>query len=797
MSLEAYLDAVRRRDFAAAAAAGDAVLAEGWPSYATLEALRRPAAGEGDALEAGTAAFLKASRRSPWASFFRRWALNQAERPGRRAETAANAKRLRAASVPEWGWMRAELGKDHLALGLFKEAEKDFRAALTYDPGDWRARMLLAESLLAQRRKRDAFACASRALEEAGDLRGDALAWAGELDLWAGRRKEARARLKEAAALGAERAHCWMAGLLVGDKRYEEALTSAALALKKSGKDAEARVWRAEALLRLGRAEDALAETAAAGEDAGPPFALWLGVMKTLALDALGRRTEAEHAFRSLPAAPFAFAARRLKGEPTPAALCERLLRLAGGVRRDGYERAFWMREAGGGGERVGDRYAPLNERIARADALLNAERFEEADALIASLRRSNRHDHDVLLLEGRRLRRHKDPRSAAKVFAKAKPGLPVGLHLAESLARAGLTEKAVEALRRALKAARSPSPLDVHVAAVYAGEFEKAVKAGETVLDSTRAYEDLRRLTWPSLQLDYRREPQPPELLDAVLANVAAYRKRKPDCPWGRYWEFYFSEEALRPADAAAASAKAREAGPLYAWMRYQTGKARFFSGDFEGAEQDFQAAAGSCEPANWRALMFRAETLWCLRRPAAAWQAAFEEAEAVTPAAERLGLRGWKGELLLWTGQYEQALALLQEAAKQGPCDASLWEGACLTLLGKPELALPKLDAALARSPRRGDALLWRAETLHRLGRRSDALMAAEKAFRHAESERPNFYARVIRGLCRQASGDTQGAKAEWDSLPEKARSFGDFETLLAASKGVRDGLRCGAVL
>lgn len=810
MSLDAYKAAVRRHDYAAAAQAGDAVLAEGWPAVSTLNVLRWPrfdvqfdyhqlGAEYWSALDAGTAAFLKAQPRSPWAPFFRRWAINHGERPSRRAEMAANAKRLRAAPVAEWGWMRAELAKDHLVLGLFKDAERDYRAALTYDPGDWPSRMFLAETLLCLRRKRDAFAACARAIDDADDCRGDALAWAGEIDLWAGRRKEARARLKEAGGLEAEQSFCWMGGLLVGDKRYEEALLVTQLGLKKRPRDSEARIWRAEALLRLGRPEEALAELEAAGADGGPTFILFLGVMKTLALEALGRRVEAEHVFRALPAAPFDFTAKRLKGEHTPSKLCEKLLKLAGGIRRDGYERALWMRSVETDDERIGDRFAPKSERVARADGLLSAERLDEADALIGSLRRSFRHDHDVLMLEGRRLRRHTDVRGAAKVFAKVKAGLPVGLHLAEALARAGRTEKAMESLRRALKAAKNPTFLDVHVAAVYAGEFDKAVKAGESVLDSTRAYEDLRRLTWLTPVHDYRSEDQPPELLDAVLRRVAAYRKRKPDCMWGRYWEFYFSEEAQRPCDAAGTSAKAHEAGPLYAWMRYQTGKARFFQGDFAGAEEDFAAAASSCQPANWRALMFRAETLWCLRRPAAAWQAAFEEAEGVTPAADRRGMRTWKGEVLLWGGQYEQALPLIQESTKQGPSDAVLWEGAALTLLGKPELGLPKLDAALARSPRRGDALIWRAETLHRLGRRSDALMAAEKAFRHYETEadRPNFYARVIRGLCRQTSGDSAGAKAEWDALPEKARAFGDFEPLLTASKGLRDSLRAGAVL
>ncbi len=164
-ALELYKQAVRANDFAAAAAAGDDVFAAGAPPVSVLNVLRWPrfdtqfnyhalSADYWNALDAATSAFLAASPRSPWAAFFRRWSINHGERPTRRAEMAANAKRLRAAPVKTWGWMRAELAKDHLILGLFRDAERDYRAALAYDPGDWPSRLFLAETLLCLGRKR-------------------------------------------------------------------------------------------------------------------------------------------------------------------------------------------------------------------------------------------------------------------------------------------------------------------------------------------------------------------------------------------------------------------------------------------------------------------------------------------------------------------------------------------------------------------------------------------------------------------------------------------------------------------
>lgn len=438
-----------------------------------------------------------------------------------------------------------------------------------------------------------------------------------------------------------------------------------------------------------------------------------------------------------------------------------------------------------------------MSDELRRAAALLSDERLDEAAAAVAALKSSRPGDPAVDWLEGRLLRRRGEHLKAAARLTG--DGVALALHRAEALAQAGKTAAAVSALRAALAADTDAAPLDAHVAAVYAGDFARAVQAGETVLDSTRRYEDLRRLTWLNLVHDYRSEEQPPGLLRAVLRNVAAYRKKRPDCPWGRYWEFYFRDEAQKPCDPAAASEASRRAGPLYAWMRYQTGKARFFAGDFAGAEEDFAAAAGSCEPANWRALAFRAETLWCLRRPERQWRDAFAAAEAVVPEGDRIGLLTWKGEVLLWAGFYEEALGPIRLSTALGPSDALVWEGAALTLLGRPEEGLKKLDEMLSRSPRRGDALLWRAETLHRLGRNADALKAADKAVAHyaKHADRPNLYARIIRGLCRQAAGKKSAAASDWKSLPPKLRAFKSFDGVLAASKGLRDELRLPALI
>ncbi len=554
------------------------------------------------------------------------------------------------------------------------------------------------------------------------------------------------ASLEKAGALGAEQAFCWMGGLLVGDKRYEEALSVTALGLKRRPKDSEARVWRAEAQLRLGRPQLALEEVEAAGADGGPSFELFLGVMKVLALDALGRGGEASAVFRRLPLAPVAFAAKKLKVAATPAALCEEILRLSGGIRRNGYERALWLGTMAPDDEKVGERFDAPAERLSRADALLSAEKTGEAAALIASLLDSRPQDPAVLLLEGRRLRRAGKAAAAAKVFARVK-GLPAALHLAEALAQAGKTSAALSGLKRALKDSKKSSSLDVYMAGLYAGDFPAAVKAGEAVLEKSHRYEDLRRLTWLTLVHDYRSEDQPRPLVAAVLKNLSAYRKKKPDCPWARYWEFYFLEEAELPNDPASAAATGR-----YAWMRYQTGRARFLRGDFAGAAEDFKLAAPSSDPANWRALCFGAEAAWCLGRPEAEWRAAFDAAEAVTPEGDRLGMLTWKGEVLLWAGFYEEALGLIRASTARGPSDALVWEGAALTLLGRPEDGLDRLDVALARTPKRGDALLWRAETLLRLERLDAALAAAERAVQHhaTEADVPNFYA----GRCAASS-------------------------------------------
>lgn len=440
-----------------------------------------------------------------------------------------------------------------------------------------------------------------------------------------------------------------------------------------------------------------------------------------------------------------------------------------------------------------------MSGELERAASFLRDERLEDAASAIACLKAARPGDPAVLTLEGRLLRRRGRFLQAAARFARSSQDVAHTLHLAEALAQAGKTSLALSSLRRALAQDPRADALDAHVAALYAGDFARAVREGERVLDASRRYEDLRRLTWLNLVHDYRSDEQPPALLRSVLRKLAAYRRARPDCPWGRYWEFYFRDEAQKPCDPAAVSRDSRAAGPLYAWMRYQTGKARFLAGDFAGAEEDFAAAAGSCEPANWRALAFRAETLWCLGEPESAWRAAFESSEAVTPPGDLLGMRTWKGEVLLWAGHYEEALALIRESTALGPSDALVWEGAALTLLGRPAEGLRKLDAMLARSPRRGDALLWRAETLLRLGRHDDALAAAERAVRHYkdEADAPNAYALAVRALARQARGERKGAEKDWKALPGLLRAAGGLTELFARSRGLRSELRAPAVL
>ena len=467
-------------------------------------------------------------------------------------------------------------------------------------------------------------------------------------------------------------------------------------------------------------------------------------------------------------------------------------------------------------GRKRGPLASQLHEKMKdQVQTFIAAERFAEARPLIESLLAASPDDHEAFFLRARWLRHQGRGAAATKDFQKAARLEPrrmrTYLHWAEALRG---SRKAPSLLRDALKLCPPPSAGDVpgltdrYLAAIYCFDFAEAAGLGEKVLDQTRGYEALRTLGWVCPVYAFRSD-QAPDPVEAILKRLNAYLAARPACPWGNYWKVYFSSRGIRARNPDRLSGAIRvlsALGERYAWMRYEIGKWRFERQDYRGAAKDFRAALHSSDPPNWRAQCFFAEALWCLGERSRALEA-FRAAEALSPDYDLAGMRAWKGEVLLWGGEYALALELVRSFVA-GSNGAAPCEGAALFKLGRSLPALRSLDCTIAVNAACVEARIWRAEVLLSLGRLKEASREIDAALRLPESG-ANFYCRVLGGLIHDAQGDRDRARAEFSAVPRQIRALarkkaglsgkekaGDLkrilEKILELSRGVRSEAR-----
>ncbi|WP_082701854.1 DUF3857 domain-containing protein [Novosphingobium sp. FSW06-99] len=147
-----------------------------------------------------------------------------------------------------------------------------------------------------------------------------------------------------------------------------------------------------------------------------------------------------------------------------------------------------------------------------------------------------------------------------------------------------------------------------------------------------------------------------------------------------------------------------------------------------------------------------------------------ALAEADTVLAAKTAADGQRWlawsaRGAVLLRRGDYAGALAAYTKVldANHGDLNALIGRGSAHLELDHPVLALADFDAAQAIIPDLPIAAL-RAMALAGVGRRADALDAADKAIEHAPDDRQT---RVLRITVREETGDMAGALADADYL------------------------------
>jgi tetratricopeptide (TPR) repeat protein len=374
----------------------------------------------------------------------------------------------------------------------------------------------------------------------------------------------------------------------------------------------------------------------------------------------------------------------------------------------------------------------------------------------------------------------------AERLFCRAAremPGDPEPVfRQAEILQRRGQDDKSITLLRALSKLDKGNnhrSLADEFKRSFFALEFEKAFWCGERLLDLTTGPERSYAMRWPSLAEEFDLtyagrlyHERALKLLDHMVAKReytnwaryyrAIYRRSMFQHRWGEKWG------ALALDDFSFI----RQASPKrYGWMSLEAAKTFLDKGEMKQALRAFQSVVKASQPPYWMALCHVGELYVCLGQKEKALKS-FMQAELVAPDISKGDVIAWKGEMLLWMGEYSVALSILFDGVNRGAQYAHGWIGAALLKLGKPEEALGHLDRAVQVSPWDAESRCWRAEALLTLGLIQKALMEANEALRVYNSGTPIF-PMVLRGLAYDALGDHRRAAQDLQAIALNVRT------------------------
>ena len=397
------------------------------------------------------------------------------------------------------------------------------------------------------------------------------------------------------------------------------------------------------------------------------------------------------------------------------------------------------------------------------------------------------------------------------KALDFAPQSLESSFFLAEMLLRLGRPDKARALLAPARRALRSSAGIeglmDRFDAAILCLDFDEAADAGEKILDATRSFGCLNRMSRPFFRDEFDFIALPSGYKRKAFAALDEHLARRPGSPWGRYYRSLLTDMlgVGKPASADIAKINSLPRS-RYGWMRGHIGEVELITHrNFPAARAALAAAARACEPGDWAAQCMLAEVLLC-QGDAAACRRAFDAAEKMAPAAEWGEVSAWRGEVLLWSGDYAKALKALDAAiAGRHSRFAQGWRGGALVKLGRYDEALAALERATAMVPHDGEARTWRVEALYRLGRFREACEEADFSASHYERY-CGFHLHVLRGLSRGALGDVVGMRADFGRVPRDITEYAAqslriapasaadakrlLEAILDLSRGVRRG-------
>ncbi|MBI5622542.1 MAG: hypothetical protein HY924_02055 [Elusimicrobia bacterium] len=249
-------------------------------------------------------------------------------------------------------------------------------------------------------------------------------------------------------------------------------------------------------------------------------------------------------------------------------------------------------------------------------------------------------------------------------------------------------------------------------------------------------------------------------------LRALGLWSKSHPRSPWPGFFIgcVHWRLGSLRAALRSMAPLERRVEG-RYAWLRYFPGLLRLTLGEYAAAGRDLSAASRAI-PDFWHARCHLAETFLCSGSSGPAFKLFDRAAEDDDSGC----VLAWRGEALLWLGDYVQAKAWLDRAVRAGANTAYCWRGASLMLLGDFPGALKDLDHAVSGAPEDAEALLWRGEVKRRMGRWEGALEDLGRSIRLSSAD---SWARCNRALVWRALGRPAAMRADFALLPRRTRA------------------------
>lgn len=286
-------------------------------------------------------------------------------------------------------------------------------------------------------------------------------------------------------------------------------------------------------------------------------------------------------------------------------------------------------------------------------------------------------------------------------------------------------------------------------------GEFHRAFELGERLLDEASDLRPNQAFWWPWYKRKNHRK-----ILDRLILS-------KPT-PWAYYYRGLlrgaegFEPDALELSHLEKIS---RFEASRYGWMNIRAGQAFLLAGRSRTALRLLSSAL-RCKPVDWPLHGYRAEALLCQNEPARAL-AEMDQALEAAPKEEKGKVLGWRGELELWRGNYDEAFRLSERACAQGGVFAFCWRGASKLKQGHPREALGFLDHAIKNFPFDLESYVWRGEARRELRLFIEALEDLSRV--------PDFvWGRWNRALVHAEMGNEKYLRADFASLPDYAIAY-----------------------